>query len=250
MDPKQETPIQWKQNALTAFTIISQTIEKNPPSFHFVLEPRYAGKVFIRMPDVPLIPITVLPLGKKAEALAIEPLVRTDSLNPMEISRENTLLFKKPSSPAEIDKAFQERSFPIAKLLLAFGFIGLLPLLIVLLRKHPIKPKETSRTGLLNTLQELEKSLNANYLKPEMYQNLNLKMRYYIQERYGINAPFLTTEEFLQEASRNENIDSKNRETLKAFLKESDRVKFKGKPLTLQDLDASLKLVHKIIKHL
>lgn len=242
-----EMPSLWQQNSFTAFTPIAHKIQGN--AIRFILMPRYAGNVSIHIPGFPLIPITIQPTPGKEVHLLPEPLVRTDSLNPLEISRENALHFEKPATAEEINHIFKKRTFPLMPLLLAISFICTLATTIFLLRKHPVTIIESKKGQLLKSLQDIEKSFQDSYLDPEKYQNLSLTMRHYIKERFQINAPFLTTEEFLKEASEHKNVDLSSRETLKAFLKESDRVKFKGKPPTLQDLDLSLKLVHKLLKN-
>ena len=53
-------------------------------------------------------------------------------------------------------------------------------------------------------------------------------VRRYLEGRYGVRAPELTTEEFLQEAQRAAALAANHRELLSAFLERCDRVKFAG----------------------
>lgn len=263
LDAHAEFSTSWRQDDLSAFNVVSQTKKNSPGAveIRYLLDPLYSGDIFIHIPtisilkgkqpltsySIPPISVSITPLPETA-ILQAEPLVRADTLHPIEISRENALLFEKPASPQEELAIFKERTFPLNNLLKAASVFALFTVLWFLLRKQRPVELKNSRTTLLRTLQDLELSFGSNSIDPEMYQNLNIKMRQYIQDRYGINAPYLTTEEFLNEASKHENVDANNREILKAFLKESDRVKFKGKQPTLQDLDTSLKLVHKLIR--
>ena len=52
--------------------------------------------------------------------------------------------------------------------------------------------------------------------------------RSYLERRYVIRAPELTTEEFLQEAARSHALDDEHRARLGEFLERCDRVKFAG----------------------
>src|SRR6185312_15161858 len=53
-------------------------------------------------------------------------------------------------------------------------------------------------------------------------------VRAYLERRYEIRAPELTTEEFLQEAVRARGLTAEHRAQLTAFLERCDRVKFAG----------------------
>lgn len=262
-DAQADISTSWLQDNLSAFTLISKKLKNTPGALEasYKLDPLFAGKILIHVPTIsikrgkqlltsfaiPPISVLVTPILETA-ILQAEPLVRADTLHPIEINRENALLFEKPASPQEELKIFKDRTFPLNNLVKSAAVFALFSILWFFLRKQQPVQHQNSRLTLLKTLQDLERSFGVNQLDPEMYRNLNIKMRQYIQERYGINAPYLTTEEFLQEASKHDDVDAKSREILKAFLKESDRVKFKGKNPTLQDLDTSLKLVHKLIK--
>ena len=60
------------------------------------------------------------------------------------------------------------------------------------------------------------------------YVELSSIVRRYLEGRYGVRAPELTTEEFLQEARRAAGLAADQRELLTAFLERCDRVKFAG----------------------
>ena len=51
-------------------------------------------------------------------------------------------------------------------------------------------------------------------------------VRRYIEARFGLRAPELTTEEFLAEAGRSADLTPSHRSLLSAFLERCDRVKF------------------------
>ena len=60
------------------------------------------------------------------------------------------------------------------------------------------------------------------------FVELSSVIRTYLEHRYEIRAPELTTEEFLLVAVRNEGLTTDHRALLTAFLERCDRVKFAG----------------------
>ena len=58
------------------------------------------------------------------------------------------------------------------------------------------------------------------------YVELSDIVRRYLEDRYGLRAPELTTEEFLQEARRSAELSRVHRELLSTFLEQCDQVKF------------------------
>jgi BatD DUF11 like domain len=71
------------------------------------------------------------------------------------------------------------------------------------------------------------------------YVELSDIIRRYLEDRYGIRAPELTTEEFLREARRLGALGEPHRALLSAFLEGCDRVKFAGhEPASAESADA------------
>jgi hypothetical protein len=60
----------------------------------------------------------------------------------------------------------------------------------------------------------------------DWYVELSAVVRRYLEDRYGVRAPELTTEEFLREASRGHSLSPLHRDLLAEFLLACDRVKF------------------------
>lgn len=60
------------------------------------------------------------------------------------------------------------------------------------------------------------------------FVELSAIVRHYLEDRYRVRAPELTTEEFLQVARRAAGLSAEHRELLTAFLERCDRVKFAG----------------------
>ena len=74
------------------------------------------------------------------------------------------------------------------------------------------------------------------------YVELSDIVRRYIEDQYGVRAPELTTEEFLQEAHRSANLSGPRRELLSAFLERCDRVKFAAYSPEHRESDEALTL--------
>jgi len=71
------------------------------------------------------------------------------------------------------------------------------------------------------------------------FVELSAIVRTYVEHRYGLRAPELTTEEFLHIATNWPAMASINRDQLKGFLERCDRVKFAGyRPESQESLDA------------
>ena len=79
------------------------------------------------------------------------------------------------------------------------------------------------------------------------YVELSDIVRRYIEDQYGVRAPELTTEEFLQEARRSANLSGVRRELLSAFLERCDRVKFAAYSPEPRESDEALTLARRFL---
>ena len=73
-------------------------------------------------------------------------------------------------------------------------------------------------------------------------------MRGYLELRYEVRAPELTTEEFLLVASQHAAITADHRALLSAFLERCDRVKFAGYRPDSEESLASLEAARKFVE--
>jgi hypothetical protein len=80
------------------------------------------------------------------------------------------------------------------------------------------------------------------------YVELSSIVRRYLEGRYGVRAPELTTEEFLQEARRAAGLVATHRDLLTAFLERCDRVKFAGYRPDSDESMASLKAARAFVE--
>lgn len=85
----------------------------------------------------------------------------------------------------------------------------------------------------LRALRE-KKLVEAGRLK-EYYYELSLIVRHYIEDRFGLRAPEMTTEEFLQSLGSGSVLSNEHRALLQEFLTESDLVKFANYAVSAED---------------
>lgn len=85
----------------------------------------------------------------------------------------------------------------------------------------PVPPEITARQRLAGI-----RHLIAEGRHQEFVVEVSLILREYIEARFGLKAPRLSTEEFLFEAERGAQLDPRWRESLAGFLQQCDRVKF------------------------
>ena len=94
----------------------------------------------------------------------------------------------------------------------------------------------------------LAESLMERGLVDEFYTRLSDIVRHYLEGRFQLRAPELTTEEFLHEVARDASLRQEHKDLLGAFLQESDLVKFaRLRPAELdmkRAFDAAEQFVH------
>ena len=121
------------------------------------------------------------------------------------------------------------------KCLLILGLAALLILWAALVflrrRRTPrVEPTVVERPPHEIALEALRQLKDSELMKaPDaepFYVRLSQIIREYIELRFGIRAPELTTEEFVREAARSDSLSSAHRLLLEDFLREADMVKF------------------------
>ena len=80
------------------------------------------------------------------------------------------------------------------------------------------------------------------------FVELSAIVRRYLEGRYQVRAPELTTEEFLQEARRAAGLSAEHRDLLTAFLERCDRVKFAGYRPDAEESLATLKAARAFVE--
>lgn len=85
----------------------------------------------------------------------------------------------------------------------------------------------TAYERALRRLASLERrNLPSGAGVDDWYVELSDIVRRFLEDQFGVRAPELTTEEFLQEVRRSEELNGSHRALLSAFLERCDRVKF------------------------
>ena len=73
-------------------------------------------------------------------------------------------------------------------------------------------------------------------------------VRTYIEARFGLKAPDMTTEEFLQVTSNAQALSSSHRRLLQEFLERSDLVKFARYEPSRHEADEAFEAAHRFIQ--
>ena len=128
-----------------------------------------------------------------------------------------------------------------AALLAVLGLLGALAYLVKYLarrvREHRMSPIERAWAELDRLLK---KGLPGRGRYKDFYVELTMVVRRYIQRKYGISAPHMTTEEFLRTA--------KPSDDLRRFLESADLVKFAGVEATPDMADAATESARSYIR--
>ena len=105
------------------------------------------------------------------------------------------------------------------------SLVWLVKLLVRKLREHRMSPIERAWVELDRLLK---KGLPGRGRYKDFYVELTMVVRRYIQRKYGIKAPHLTTEEFFAELAQSATGAGNSSERLRAFMTSADLVKFAG----------------------
>ncbi|OIO40185.1 MAG: hypothetical protein AUJ75_00410 [Candidatus Omnitrophica bacterium CG1_02_49_10] len=99
--------------------------------------------------------------------------------------------------------------------------------------------------------EELERIKAAGYVSKgmikEYYIALSGVVRHYLENRFGTNAPEMTTEEFLHTLKSSDDLDNDQKRLLKEFLSCSDMVKFARYASSEEEADRSLGAAKRLI---
>ena len=115
------------------------------------------------------------------------------------------------------------------------GLVALVRLIARKVKEHRMSPIERAWVELDRLLK---KGLPGRGRYKDFYVELTMVVRRYIQRKYGIKAPHLTTEEFLRD-NRIAELSNARIAELKAFLESADMVKFAGVQATPEMADAA-----------
>lgn len=98
-------------------------------------------------------------------------------------------------------------------------------------------------------LSALEKSTLLSQLQfKEFYSQLSDIVRHYLEERFHYKAPEMTTEEFLFSLKGSDQLNEKQKDTLKEFLTSCDMVKFAKYVPVIDEAKKSLQLARQLVE--
>ena len=121
------------------------------------------------------------------------------------------------------------------------GILGILGLIVFVVKYVARRVKEHRMSPIERAWVELDrllrKGLPGRGRYKDFYVELTMVVRRYVQRKYGIKAPHLTTEEFLRELSDSRIAEVSNAAVLRKFLESADMVKFAGVEATPEMAD-------------
>lgn len=110
------------------------------------------------------------------------------------------------------------------------GIAGALALAILLFVARRILRRQQQLSAYDRAIERLAGLVDRGMPEPDeidaWHVELSSIVRRYLEERYGVRAPELTTEEFLKEVRRSKTLVKRQRQLLSSFLEHCDRVKF------------------------
>ncbi len=133
---------------------------------------------------------------------------------------------------------------------LTIGLLALLVVGVMALRRRAVhQAKVTAYDEAVRRLEQLAARGAPDASAADgWFVELSAIVRRYLEGRYGVRAPELTTEEFLQVARRAAGLAADHRELLTAFLERCDRVKFAGYRPDADESMATLKAARAFVE--
>ena len=115
--------------------------------------------------------------------------------------------------------------------------------LLLVIKAIAAKVREIKMSPIQRAMVELDrllrKGLPGRGRYKDFYVELTMVVRRYVQRKYGIRAPNMTTEEFLHELAQSGRQNADQSKTLTEFLESADLVKFAGLEATPEMADAA-----------
>ncbi len=149
-------------------------------------------------------------------------------------------------------KIYPSKRIVLNWLLSCIAAIAVLAFIIWLIRYVNFRIKLARMSPKERALYELKKLINENLIAKgkikDFYLELTMIVRRYIERAHKIKAPELTTEEFLQAATKNPRFSKTVIEKLKHFLEISDLVKFAAYRPEQRIIDDSLRTAEDYIR--
>ena len=208
----------------------------------YKLEPKSGPPVYIKAPVV-----TVQPFEPPQVAPLIQPIPLNPHLPPeLSLTNQEELAKILQGQPARNRAILDAKAFPWMEFFFAlfaiFSGIALYWYLEYRERNRPLPTPEELALSELETLQ------NERFETPaEFITRVTNTLREFIQLKYHVKAPYLTTHEFLQKTASHPQLAGEPRKNLGLFLSVADQVKFSQKPPTEADADTAFKFAESFI---
>jgi hypothetical protein len=194
------------------------------------------------------IPAISLPLGEGADAptLATEPIpVKVTSLIG---ESQNPKDFRDIKGVVDLPQPFDALRLATVAAIGLGATLTILWLVFMLRRTGRLDVMLPADQRAMRELADLEaKRLPAAGRMHEFYVEVTDIVRVYIERRFGLRAPELTTPEFLREARRASAISDEHQKLLGGFLRGADLVKFGGVQPTVSQCDDALGLARRFV---
>ncbi len=114
--------------------------------------------------------------------------------------------------------------------------------------QKPQRPPDPPWTIARRELEQLQKDdLPSQGRAKEYYVRLSDIVRHYLEGRFGIQAPEMTTEEFLEHLKHTAILNELQKTFLQDFLTQSDMVKFAKRAATAAEMQQSFELAGQLI---
>ncbi|MBF0343812.1 MAG: hypothetical protein HQL06_06230 [Nitrospirae bacterium] len=142
-------------------------------------------------------------------------------------------------------KDLEETKKPWLYVIIGATVLALMALITYLIRKRrAAKAKPLVRKAAHEiAYEDLDRLRASNLLSDglikEYFTELSAIVRHYIEDRFSLKAPEMTTEEFLDKMKTSAQLPPAQKELLKDFLKRSDMVKFARYGPTSEEIEAS-----------
>lgn len=190
-------------------------------------------------------------LEENLPILAPLPLLPLKQSIPLEMDEANRQFQEtiQRKEPIYNQKIFYEHSLPWLEILILtlFGLWALMWYLYPVVSKPVERPEKKlarlQQEALLTIKQLDKKSLPVD----QVYLELSHLIRQYMKKRYELNAPEITTQEFIKELQVSPLLSQESKKNLAQFLFEADQVKFAQYQPPEQEIKNSYKVVQEII---
>ncbi len=133
----------------------------------------------------------------------------------------------------------------VAAALVVWGIILFIRALARRVREHRMSPFERAFAELSRLLQ---RGLPGRGHYKDFYVELTMVVRRYVQRKYGLRAPHLTTDEFYQAICTSDTPLKESPEDLKQFLDSADLVKFAGVQATPEMADSAVESARQFLQ--